>query len=111
MRLCVDYRQLNKVTIKNKYPLLRIDDLIDQLRGATVFSKIDLTFRYHQIRVQNEDILKTAFRTRYGYYEYIVMSFSLTNALAVFMDYMNQIFKPYLDKFVVVFITYLFIPG
>ena len=101
MRLCIDYRQLNKVTIKNNYHLPRIDDLIDQLRGATIFSKIELRSRYHQIRVRGEDIPKTTFKNHYGHYEYNVMSFGLTNALAVFIDYTN-IFRPYLDKFIVV---------
>jgi len=94
MRLCVDYRQLNKVTIKNRYPLPMIDDLMDQLVGACVFSKIDLRSSYHEIRVKSEDIPKTSFRTRYDYYEYLVMPFGVTNALGVFMDYMNRIFVP-----------------
>jgi len=103
-RLCVDYRQLNKLTIKNKYPLPRIDDMLDQLRGAAMFSKIDLRFGYHQILVKPEDVQKMAFRSRYGHYEYVVMSFGVTNAPAIFMDYMNRIFRPYLDQFVVVLI-------
>jgi hypothetical protein len=102
--MCIDYRALNEVTIKNKYPLPRIEDLFDQLRGASVFSKIDLRSGYHQLRIQPSDISKTTFIIKYGLYEFTVMSFGLTNALTFFMNLMNSVFMDYLDKFVVVFI-------
>jgi hypothetical protein len=104
LRLCVDYRPLNAVTIKNKYPLPCIDIPFDQLAGAQVFSKIDLRFGYHQIKVRAEDIPKMAFMMRYGLYEYLAMSFGLMNALAHFMYLINSIFMPELDQFVMVFI-------
>jgi hypothetical protein len=104
LRLFVDYRPLNAVTIKNKYTLPRIDVLFDQLAGAKVFSKIDLRFGYHQIKVRPCDIPKTAFSTHYVLYEFLVMSFGLTNAPAYFMYLMNSVFMTDLDKFVVVFI-------
>ena len=103
-RMCIDYQELNKLTIKNRYPLPRIDDLFDQLQGSSYYSKIDLRSGYHQLRVQEDHIPKIAFRTRYGHYEFLVMSFGLTNVPAVFMDLMNHVCKPYLDKFVIVFI-------
>jgi hypothetical protein len=102
--MCIDYQALNEVTIKNKYPLPRIKDLFDQLRGAEVFSKIDLRSGYHQLRIRPSDIPKTKFITKYGLYEYTIMSFGLTNVPPFFMYLMNSVFMDYLDKFVVVFI-------
>ncbi|GKD96122.1 putative reverse transcriptase domain-containing protein [Tanacetum coccineum] len=103
-RMCIDYREQNKLTVKNRYPLPRIDNLFDQLQGSSVYTKIDLQSGYHQLRVREEDILKTEFQTRYGHYEFQVMPFGLTNTPAVLMDLMNRVCKPFLDKFVIVFI-------
>ena len=104
LRLCIDYRQLNKITVKNKYPLPRIDDLFNQLKGASVFSKIDLRSGYHQLRINDMDVHNTAFRTWYEHYEFLVMPFGLTNAPTAFMDLMNRVFRSYVDRFVIVFI-------
>ena len=109
LRLCIYYRQLNRVTIKNRYPLPRIDDLFDQLRGGRVYSKINLRTDYHQLRVREADIPKTVFRTRYEHFEFTVMLFGLTNASASFMDLMHRVFQPYLDQFVVVFVDDIYI--
>jgi hypothetical protein len=104
LRLCIDFIQLKKITIKNKYPLSRIDDILDQLKDVKIFSKIDLKLGYHQVRIKDEDISNTSFRTRYGHYEFTVVPFGLSNAPAVFMCLMNGVFRDYLDKFVIVFL-------
>ena len=104
LRLCFDYRQLNRVKIKNRYPLPGIDDLFDLLRGVRVYSKIDLRIGYHQLRVREADIPKTTFRMRYGHFEFIVMPIGLMSALVAFMDLMHRVFQPYLDQFIMVFV-------
>ena len=102
--MCIDYRQLNRVTIKNRYPLPRIDDWFDHLRGARVYSKIDLRTSYHQLRVRETDIPKITFRTHYGHFEFTVMPFGLMNTPTAFIDLMHRVFQPYLDQFVIVFV-------
>jgi hypothetical protein len=104
LQLCIDYRQLNKTTIKNKYPLPRINDLFDQLGGASILSKIDLRFGYHQVRIKDEDIQKIAFGTRYGHYEFVVVPFGLTNSPTTFMCLMNNVLRKFLDRFILVFV-------
>ena len=104
LRLCVDCRQLNKMIVKKKYLLPRIDDLFDQLKGSGIFSKFDLRFRYHQLRIKDVDVHKTTYRMRYGHYEFLVILFRLTHAPAAFMDLMNRVFRPYVDRFFMVFI-------
>ena len=104
LRLCIDYRQLNTITIENRYPLLRIDDLFDQLRGARVYFKIDLRTGYHHLRVREPNIPKTTFMTCYGHFEFTVMPFGLTNAPTAFMDLMYRVFQPYIDQFIIVFV-------
>jgi hypothetical protein len=104
LRMCIDFRHLNKVTIKNKYPFPRIDDLFYQLKGERIFSKIDLRSHYHKVRIKEEDINKTTFRTRYGHYEFTVVPFGISNSTAVFMCLMNGVFREYLNKFVIVFL-------
>jgi hypothetical protein len=104
LKKCIDFIQLNKVSIKNKYPLLRIDDLFDLLKDAKIFSKIDLRAGYHQVRIKDEDIRKTTFRTSYGHYEFTMVPFGLLNASIVFICLMNGVFREYLEKFVIVFL-------
>jgi hypothetical protein len=109
LRMCIDYRELNDVTIKNKYLLPRMDELFDQLQGARCCSKLDLRQRYYQVKVKEEDIPKAAFNTRYEHFEFVVMPFGVTNAPATFMDLKHRVFQPYLDRFVVIFIDYILV--
>ena len=109
LRMCIDYRHLSQVTIKNKYPLAQIDYLFDKLQEATYFPKIDLRSGYHKLRVRSEDVRKMAFRSMYVYYEFLVISFGLTNAPAVFMDLMNRVFQNFLDLFVILFIDEIYL--
>lgn len=109
LRMCIDYRELNKVTIKNKYPLPGIDDLFEHIKGVVVFLKIDLRLGYHKLKLKDSEVPKSTFRIRYENYEFLVMTFGLTNTPVAFMDLMNQVFKEYLDKFVIVFIDNILI--
>lgn len=104
LKFCIDYRLLNQVILKNKYSLLKIDDLFDQLKFVGIFFKIDLRLRYHQLQIKDEDVIKNAFRTNYGHYKFLVMPFGLTNTPTIFLDFTNNIFHDYLNEFVIIFI-------
>jgi len=108
-RLCIDYRMLNKVTIKNRYPLHMIDDLFNQFKDVAIFSKIDLRSRYHQLRIKGLDTYKTTFKTRYGHYEFVVLPFGLMHVPTTFMNLMNNVYREYLEKFVLEFLDYILI--